>query len=865
MLIKSLGAIALAALATPSHSATAQDQAVVQPLGGGTVGAGGIPQVGYYGAPVVGRPFALRIEGGAPFSFGAMALSASAAPVDLPAFGATVHPLAPYVALEVLALDESGRSVGIFPVTSIDPSLVGVEVWAQGVIADGAAVGGLAFTDARRFFFGEARAEAFNTQLLPDALATRFALFADVDADGNPDVVQFTSTGLLTRLGNGDGTFQAAVVSAFDGSAVNDVLAFDANGDTHLDLVAGIHGGLAQHRIAIMFGDGAGAFTLAQSHPTAEPVFDLEAGDVNSDGWLDVGFASPIYRGGEGPTSQSELTVLMGSAAGQFTPGWSDNGPWTNYYQLFFEDLDLDGDLDIVANGATSIVHLGANDGTFSIGPTPPDHTSTNISGVGDLSGDGVPDLVAFDFPDQILLMQGVGDGSFVAPVQIGTSSNSKINMVVDFDGDGDLDIVAGVDAAWSARLNDGTGTFESVALGSTEGGLFARSPDRFPAADLDGDGRLSILTRIPDVGAVIQEWNGDGRFQSAPLLVQSPQGAARDWSVADMDGDGRVDLIGRSSGSNLALHLGRPGGRFAASVLVDAGLNVREIAVTDLNGDGMLDVVAGEGATTSTGRTDVAVLLSTAPGVFGAPTLYPAGWSSGAVACADFDGDGVTDVAAVGEATGELTVFLGVGDGTLVQASAGFTTGFPVTLDAYDATGDGVVDLVSFARGVDAIVVLAGHGDGSFDPPVGTHVGPKGAQVSMVLLEVDGDGIRDAAVFDPTGLQVVLLTGDGAGGFSAFQDFQLDSEPHAVGVADVDRDGRTDLLIAGGRYSDPTMFLVAQGQPDGTFGDATVVHTEPTATVFPSSFFDADLDGLVDVLFTRSSSLYLLKSGLYR
>lgn len=184
----SLAALALSFALLPS--ALAQD-AAVEPLGGGTVGFGGVPRIDLDGAPIQGLPLRIGIEDGRANSIALVGASATVAPVFDPVTGITIHPSAPFFALQTFALDSEGRSGAIVDVPSLSPSLVGAEFWVQGVVFDPTANGSIAATDGVRFEVGATTAAAQEPEaLFPGGrgslgdLWVRASELADVDADG---------------------------------------------------------------------------------------------------------------------------------------------------------------------------------------------------------------------------------------------------------------------------------------------------------------------------------------------------------------------------------------------------------------------------------------------------------------------------------------------------------------------------------------------------------------------------------------------------------------------------------------------------------------------------------------------------------
>jgi len=327
--------------------------------------------------------------------------------------------------------------------------------------------------------------------------------------------------------------------------------------------------------------------------------------------------------------------------------------------------------------------------------------------------------------------------------------------------------------------------------------------------ADVNGDGKPDLLVANVNGSVAVLLGNGDGTFQSA--VTYGSGGAADSVVVADVNGDGKPDVLVGNSGGSLGVLLGNGDGTFQPALVFGFYLAaINSIAVADLNGDGKLDVVGLSvcGGTHCEGV--VGVLRGIGDGTFhltGGP--YFGGYDSGgeygfSLAVADVNGDGKPDVAVANQCTsggcsqghGVVGVLLGNGSLTL-QPVVDYSSGNH-TLDVAiaDVNGDGKPDLLETDLG-SGVGVLLGNGDGTFQQRVGYDTGGYTSKF-LVVADINGDGKLDLVTenepsFPPGTVAVLLGNGDGT-----FQPavIQAEYDPRSLAVADLNGDGRLDLVV---------------------------------------------------------------------
>lgn len=306
--------------------------------------------------------------------------------------------------------------------------------------------------------------------------------------------------------------------------------------------------------------------------------------------------------------------------------------------------------------------------------------------------------------------------------------------------------------------------------------------------------------------------------------------------------------LPGGFQSSYVAAAGGNGGGEFTQSAQRSAGANPLEIACGDFDGDGLADVANVAGS-------ELRVYRNLGTGALAAPVVLPAGVEPVGLAAGDLDADGDLDLVAANRGDSTYRVYLGTGAGAFAAQPAVPLPGAPEDVVLGDWNGDGHLDAAFTLGAGRSVASVAGAGDGAFGAAVQAAV--PGAVASLAALDLHGDGRLDLAASDAAGGRIHLLVNDGAGRFAGGAALTAGAGVADLAAADFDGDGRADLAAVD--RIDNTL-SVHPGVPGGFAAPARyAVGTQPWTVAAADVDRDGDLDLLVSV--RTSGKIVLLRN----
>lgn len=334
--------------------------------------------------------------------------------------------------------------------------------------------------------------------------------------------------------------------------------------------------------------------------------------------------------------------------------------------QVMMLDLNNDGKKDIITSNASLDTNLSialANqDGTYQKA-TLYSNGLTNQYGIGgmglaaaDFNSDGVVDFAVPSInTDNISVFLGNVNGTLLPAINLSISMPQNL-ITGDFNGDGKPDLLAKTIYQSSSFLaGNGNATFRSP-VSSTFGSLLA---------DLNEDGKIDLVDG--DVNRIqVRLGIGDGTFFT-PTTYQSPMYFNSSGVIFDVNHDGHQDLVmAEGYTDSLTVFLGDGTGSLQSSYTTQTGIAPLRLSSGDLNADGNIDIVTID---STTQQMQLAVLLGKNDGTFQPTQLVDARFQPWNVSITDINGDGHLDLAVPNHDADGVSLLFGRGDGTFGEA----------------------------------------------------------------------------------------------------------------------------------------------------------------------------------------------------
>lgn len=632
------------------------------------------------------------------------------------------------------------------------------------------------------------------------------------------------------------------------------------------------------------------------------------------------------------PATVTNVSVQNGFA---FQTAGSPNTT-ANYATFAAADLDLDGLMDfVVADGPAKKFqgYHGVAGGGFQVNPNSVNNGNTTLSFVrlalGDVNNDGLQDLVGQTASNQFAYALGANVltfGAVSSPNSFALNCNASALGLADINRDGKLDVVA--DCNGTSLPNRGVSFLIRNATGFNPNVMVTGGPTNANAlafGDMNKDGWIDVVTAGANTATVFLNTNDpNGGLQTGASY--SATGIFKKVALGDVNRDGNLDAV-LITASDLVLMTGNPNGVLQYANTMSAGSQFNDVGLADIDRDGDLDVVLVDGSngaisvylgngTTSfvgsggpamqTGAIALALadtnhdarldILTYKPGSIqltlgsqvglvdpqiAAARALAMGEISG-MAVGDVSGDAKPDLVVVSDVTQDMTIWLGLGDGSVTAGgtvSLGVQPQAPVLLYANDDT---YLDVAVPLPGTNVVVIYPNDGLGTLGAPTTVSVSSltrvvasdfnhdhcddlvvldallpqaqvalsrcstfgftaaqtvtlQAAATDVVVVDLNSDGNLDLVTVSASANRIDSYLGDGTGAFSA-DSSQSVVNPNRLSVGDLNGDSRPDVVVSNVGANTVSMLLTQIG---GTLG-APSTYASP---IIPSGVSIADID----------------------
>ncbi|CAF2715852.1 unnamed protein product [Rotaria sp. Silwood2] len=669
-------------------------------------------------------------------------------------------------------------------------------------------------------------------------------------------IVYYNTDNIGILIGNHNGSFQSPITYSTGYDSFPHSLAIgDFDKDNQLDIAVANYD---TNNIHIFRGYFNGIFASEKSYTidgNSNPSSVVLA-DLNNDHQLDMIVANHgtgnlgIFLGQHNGTFAKQITYLIGSKSRpQFlSVGYFDKN---NY-------LDV-----IVVDSENDQIHvlLGCGNGTFCTLTTYDliSGSSPMMAAITDFNNDNQSDIAIANYGTNYII---VAIGYFIEPSVrqvtyfVGRDSRPSAVVIHDFNNDGKLDLaIDNFNDNYILILNgDNNGTFVEGGQYSTGTGS---SPQYQCLADLNNDNRMDII--IANVGsdsAGVLLGQDNGTF--ANITTYSTGVGSGPWFVAvgDLNNDNHPDIVSANYNSdNIGVLIGFGNGSLADVVLYSTGINSNPISVTvgDVNNDNQLDIVVSLYFACS-----VAVFPGNGTGTFGMFATYSTGKLSYpfVVVLADFNRDNYQDIAVANQNTGNVGVFLGIGDGTFMNQVT-FSTGLgtlPYFITLADFNHDTYIDIAATNTGSNEVIIFFGNGNGDFELARRYSTGSGSGPYGIAVADLNNDKQLEIVVTYWGNGYVAVLTEYNAAKFVNQTAYLTGSAPHpySLAVGDFNNDNRSDIVVANSDTNDLTIYFASN---NGSFGAQTVLPIGIDSYPQHVIISDINTDKHLDIITVNSKS----------
>jgi hypothetical protein len=552
----------------------------------------------------------------------------------------------------------------------------------------------------------------FNTGIYPYGIAS-----SDLDGDGKPDIVVVNATDNTISVFRNTSTVGSLTAGSFapkvdfaTGNYPAEVALGDLNGDGKPDIVVTDN---RSHTISIFQNTIETAIippTISSFVPTSGPIGTTVT--ITGTNFSPTAANNIVYFGAVKATVTSatstslSVKVPIGATYQPMTVTVNGLTAYSNKpFCVTFPSLKV-----IDANSFATRVD-------FSSGRCP-------TAALGDLDGDGKPDLVTTDEADNYIALfrnistpGAITSGSFTSKAVI--AGGSPLHVAIgDLDGDGKPDLaVSNINGVNTITIFRNTSSSGSITAGSFAAGVSlatATTPMNVVIRDIDGDGKPDLVApnQLSSSISIFRNTSSVGSITTSSFAarIDIPAiGAVNDIAVGDLDGDGKPDIVTanlNNTSISVYRNISNQGtisvNSFAPRIDFTTNANPAYLALSDLDGDDKPEIIVSH-----TGTNSISIFRNTSStgsisaSSFAAKTDFTTDGYLAGLAIGDLDGDGRPDIAVGGLTSKKISILKNTSTpGSITISSFTLNVTYPTGNYNYsvaigDLDGDGLPDIV--------------------------------------------------------------------------------------------------------------------------------------------------------------------------
>jgi hypothetical protein len=322
-------------------------------------------------------------------------------------------------------------------------------------------------------------------------------------------------------------------------------------------------------------------------------------------------------------------------------------------------------------------------------------------------------------------------------------------------------------------------------------------APRGSASADFNSDGKPDVVTILNFTQGNILLVTGDGDGTFTPGAELAGTSGTQGLDAGDVNGDGKADVVAATT-SQMKVEYGNGSGGFTAGPTYSQTLGGQvEPRLLDLDGDGDLDVAAPT-------FTAIQTLLNSGNGTFtvGPTTQLNGACAVSSISPARLNSDAKKDLFAVDGCSSTVYALKSNGGGAFSATGTLYASGglVPEDIEAIDLNGDGFDDMATIGSFSFTLSTALTNGQGAFVGSLGSYQFGGSGPTSLSAADLNRDGKTDLVVSWLASAQpgVTVLAGNGTAAMQKVGDFMVGTAPQNPMLFDFDGDGKRDTVTAG-------------------------------------------------------------------